>query len=204
MPRPPWVDFGLAWASGSTLVAQGRIARALLRWDVLAPPSRAALRKLVLDLEQPPAEAADDLASVQLVSRDEKGRCLPLYPGVGLIALDHERRGLEAAQAQALLSWYRRGLLRVRRTYDVFCSERPRGAHETGLAGQARPGFIAAAFAALERRSLIEHRQGYVYRSTVRGWAVARLVEDATPIFVDEDGPTQPRLRLPLPGVGTP
>lgn len=118
MPRPPWVDFGLAWASGSTLVAQGRIARALLRWD-------------------------------------------------------------------------------------VFCAERPRGAHEKDLAGQARPGNMAAVFADLERRSLVEHRQGYVYRSTVRGWAVARLVEDAAPsAFVDEDGPTRPRLRLP-PEVGT-
>jgi hypothetical protein len=176
----PWSNLGLAWASLERPEAHVRLERALLRWDVLPAPSRMALRQLVLYLVPPPAELAAELAAVQLVGLDQ-GRCTQRYGGAALVALDSERRALEPALATALVAWYGRGAFRIRKTYTSFEAARPRDA--------------GPVFAELERRHLVEQRQGKLYRSTARGWAVARLVEDAVALGCpDDDGPTSPRL----------
>lgn len=178
MSSSVWSQFGLAWASMDRPEAHARLVRALLRWDVLPAPSRAALRELVLLGGQPSPEMARELEAVQLVGIGDGGRVIPLYPGAGLVALEEERRSLPTREASSLLAWYRRGLFQVRKTYGVFQAERFSGDHE--------------AFAELGRRQLVERREERLYRSTVRGWAVARLVEDATPAtIVDDDGPTR-------------
>lgn len=186
MSTSPWSNFGLAWASLEQLHAHSRLAQALLRWEVLPAAARTALRQLVLYLATPPAELAAELAAAQLVILDQP--VAPSHPGAALVALDEERRALSPAEASVLLAWYERGLFRLRKTYAPFTAPRPR------VLGVVDAG---STFAQLERRKLVEHLQGTVYRSTVRGWGVARLIEDAaSSTSAEEDGPTRPRLAL--------
>lgn len=175
MASSTWSNLGLGWASLDTAVARARLAQALLRWDVLPVASRTALRQLVLGLGTPVGTAVRELEAVHLVSIADNGRVTPQYPGAALVALEEERRALPPTASNELLAWYQRGQFRLRKTYDPFEAERPRHALET--------------YAELGRRQLVEQREGRRYRSTVRGWAVARLVEDASAVGED-DGPT--------------
>lgn len=173
----PWSNYGLSWASLDIVKRRAQLAQALLRWDILPLPARSALRQHVLGLANPTPESADALKTVGLVNVDENGRCTPDYRGAALVALDELRRTLSPAAANELLAWYRQGHFRIRKTYAPFEAERPRLALE--------------AFAELRRHVLVEEWERRHYRATLRGWAVARLVEDASAIAVaDEDGPT--------------
>ncbi|MCA9653216.1 MAG: hypothetical protein KC501_25100 [Myxococcales bacterium] len=166
----PLLLLGLGWASADRPAGHLRIARALQRWERLSPKARKALRELVIERTRPSVDVEGELVRAELVALAD-GRCVALYPGAGLVALDNVRAALQE-HAAVVLQWYRLhsgglsahgGILRVRGTYHRFETERPSARSET--------------LAVLQAHALVGRAGGRVYRSTVRGWAVARLLE---------------------------
>lgn len=175
MPSNAWLELGLQWASLERPIAHQRLASALLRWRMLGPLGRAALVELVLDAVQPGPEAARQLEAARFVAALSGDRtCVAVYAGAAVVALEQERRALSPAQGEQLLAWYRKDVGRVRDVYLVFDQPRLVGTH--------------AVFHRFDRAGFVVPRQGRIYRSTVRGWAVAWLLDDAAVLDLAGEG----------------
>lgn len=166
MRHSPWKELGLGWAAWDCPNGHQRLADALQRWRLVGPSARAVLEALVLEGRQPVGAPREQLQAARFIHGEDAGPFAPLYAGAAVVGLEVARRRMTAAQAAALLDWYRRGELRVTERYVQFFRDRPHG--------------TLAVFGALDRAGLVDrqvHRR--LYRSTVLGWAVAWLLDDA-------------------------
>lgn len=166
MRSSSWAELGLQWAASERREAYRRLADALPRWRRIGPAARAALEGLVLEGRQPGEETRRRLLAGRFIHATGDGPAAPLYAGAAMVGLDFARRKLAPAEARALLTWYRRAQPRIADTYAPFAADRPHG--------------LTATFGTLDREGLVDRATtGRLYSSTVLGWAVAWLLDDA-------------------------